>query len=156
MACFFFVIAIGQAIRAGSSKRPQISSDTNAACNSNTRMSHLGYHDDRHEQCKRVTPFTRVTKSYLSALGTTQISSYIPKHWTKFPTHQTGNYPVTCFVSKPSGITSVVWIDPYYRGNSRRFWNETCHGVIPCLYYRRNSRRFWNETCHGVIPCLMS
>ena len=51
---------------------------------------------------------TRVTKSYLSALGTTQISSYITKHWTKFLTHQTGNYPVTCFVSKPSRITLVV------------------------------------------------
>ena len=51
---------------------------------------------------------TRVTKSYLSALGTTQISSYITKHWTKFLTHQTGNYPVTCFVSKPSRSTLVV------------------------------------------------
>ena len=44
---------------------------------------------------------TRVTKSYLSVLGTTQISSYITKQWTTFQTHQTGNYPVTCFVSKP-------------------------------------------------------
>ena len=23
-------------------------------------------------------------------------------------------------------------------------------------YYKGNSRRFRNETCHGVIPCLMS
>ena len=30
---------------------------------------------------------TRVTKSYLLALGTTQISSYFTKHWTKFLTH---------------------------------------------------------------------
>ena len=51
---------------------------------------------------------TRVTKSYLSALGTIQISSFITKHWTKFLTHQTGNYPVTCFVSNPSRITLVV------------------------------------------------
>ena len=50
---------------------------------------------------------TRVTKIYLLALGTTQISSYFTKHWTKFLTHQTGNYPVTCFVSKPSRITLV-------------------------------------------------
>ena len=50
---------------------------------------------------------TRVTKSYLLALGTTQISSYFTNHWTKFLTHQTGNYPVTCFVSKPSRITVV-------------------------------------------------
>ena len=50
---------------------------------------------------------TRVTKSYLLALGTTQISSYFTKHYTKFLTHQTGNYPVTCFVSKPSRITLV-------------------------------------------------
>ena len=49
---------------------------------------------------------TRVTKSYLSALGTTQISSCFTKHWTKFLTHQTGIYPV-CFVSKPSRITLV-------------------------------------------------
>ena len=47
----------------------------------------------------------RVTKSYLLALGTTQISSYFTKHWLKFLIHQTGNYPVTCFVSKPSRIT---------------------------------------------------
>ena len=51
---------------------------------------------------------TRVTKSYLLALGTTQISSYFTKHGTKFLTHQTGNYPVTCFVSKPSRIT-LFW-----------------------------------------------
>ena len=50
---------------------------------------------------------TRVTKSYLLALGTTQMSSFFTKHWTKFLTHQTGNYPVTCFVSKPSRITLV-------------------------------------------------
>ena len=53
------------------------------------------------------TSLTRVTKSYLPALGTTQISSSFTKHWTKFLTHQTGNYPVTCFVSKPSRITLV-------------------------------------------------
>ena len=51
------------------------------------------------------TSLTRVTKSYLSALGTTQISSYITKHWTKFLIHQTGNYPMsnticTCFPPK--------------------------------------------------------
>ena len=23
-------------------------------------------------------------------------------------------------------------------------------------FYQGNSRRFWSETCHGVIPCLMS
>ena len=55
----------------------------------------------------RHLSLTRVTKSYLLALGTTQISSYFTKHWTKFLTHQTGNYPVTCFVSKPSRITSI-------------------------------------------------
>ena len=57
--------------------------------------------------CWLWTSSTRVTKSYLLALGTTQISSFFTKHWTKFLTHQTGNYPVTCFVSKPSGITLV-------------------------------------------------
>ena len=51
---------------------------------------------------------TRVTKSYLLALGTTHISSFFTKHWTKFLTHQTGNHPVTCFVSKPSRSTLVV------------------------------------------------
>ena len=55
-----------------------------------------------------TTPIiTRVTKTFL-ALGTTQINSYFTKNWTKFLTHQTGNYPVTCFVSKPSRITLVV------------------------------------------------
>ena len=53
--------------------------------------------------------FTRVTRSYLLAMGTTQISSCFTKHWTKFVTHQTGNYPVTCFVSKPSRITFKPW-----------------------------------------------
>ena len=32
---------------------------------------------------------TRVTKSYLLALGTTQITSFFTKHLTKFLTHQT-------------------------------------------------------------------
>ena len=54
-----------------------------------------------------VLSLTRVTKRYLLALGTTQISSHFTKHWTKFLTHQTGNYPVTCFVSKPSRVTLV-------------------------------------------------
>ena len=49
----------------------------------------------------------RRTHPYLLAPGTTQISSYFTKHWTKFLTNQTGNYPVTCFVSKPSRITLV-------------------------------------------------
>ena len=40
----------------------------------------------------------RVTKSYLLALGTTQISSFFAKYWTQFLSHQTGNHPVTCFV----------------------------------------------------------
>ena len=30
------------------------------------------------------------------------------KHRTKSLTHQTGNHPVTCFVSRPSGITLVT------------------------------------------------
>ena len=34
-----------------------------------------------------INHLTRVTKSYLLALGTTQISSYFTKHWTKFLTH---------------------------------------------------------------------
>ena len=59
------------------------------------------------QQQQQQQSLTRVTKSYLPALGTTQISSYFTKHWTKFLTHQTGNYPVTCFVSKPSRITLV-------------------------------------------------
>ena len=41
---------------------------------------------------------TRVTKSYLLALGTTKISSFFTKHWTKFLTHQTGKYPAPCVV----------------------------------------------------------
>ena len=35
------------------------------------------------------------------------LQSLSPKHRTKSLTHQTGNYPVTCFVSRPSGITLV-------------------------------------------------
>ena len=49
---------------------------------------------------------TRVAESYLLALGTTHISSYFTKHWTKCLTHQTGNYRVTfydkCSSSWPS------------------------------------------------------
>ena len=52
--------------------------------------------------CDLGCSLTRVTKSYLLALGTTPISSYFTKHWTKFLTHQTGNYLVTCLVSKMS------------------------------------------------------
>ena len=37
------------------------------------------------ENLSRYYHLTRVTKSHLSALGTTQISSYITKRWTKFP-----------------------------------------------------------------------
>ena len=68
---------------------------------------------------------TRVTKSYLLALGTTQKSSF----FTKFLTHQTGNYPVTCFVSKPSRITLVELsiIDSSYQklpfGSKRRHFS---------------------------------
>ena len=29
-------------------------------------------------------------------------------------------------------------------------------GVNDGQYYQGNSRRFGNETCHGVNPCLMS
>ena len=32
------------------------------------------------------------------------------KHRAKSLTHQTGNYPVTCFVSRPSGITLVKFL----------------------------------------------
>ena len=67
-------------------------------------------------------PLTRVTKSYLLALGTTQISSSFTKHWTKFLTHQTGNYPVTCFVSKPSRITLV----------ELSIINTNCDGSMTC------------------------
>ena len=59
------------------------------------------------EFSKMLGSLTRVTKSNLLALGTTQISSFFTRHWTKFLTHHTGNYPVTCFVSKPSRITLV-------------------------------------------------
>ena len=51
-----------------------------------------------------ILSITRVTKSYLLALRTTQISSYFTKHSSKFLTHQAGNNPVTCFVPKPSHI----------------------------------------------------
>ena len=57
----------------------------------------ISYAYDHEHELPKVT-------FYLSALGTTQISSYR----TKFLTHQTGNHPVTCFVSKPSRITLVV------------------------------------------------
>ena len=50
---------------------------------------------------------TRATKSYLLSPGTSEISSSFTKPCTKFLTHQTGKYPVTCFVSKPSRTTLV-------------------------------------------------
>ena len=50
---------------------------------------------------------TRVTKSYLLALGTTQISSYFIRHRIGFLNRRTEIYPVTCFVSKLSRITLV-------------------------------------------------
>ena len=70
-------------------------------------QTHLGF-PLYYKRADRLPSLTRVTKSYLSALGTTQISSYFTKHWTKFLTHQTRNDPVTYFVSKPSRITLVV------------------------------------------------
>ena len=50
------------------------------------------------EKQKGDISLTRVTKSYLLALRTTQISSFFTKHRNKFQTNQTGNYPVTCLV----------------------------------------------------------
>ena len=44
---------------------------------------------DRTARSEKKWSLTRVTKSYLLALGTTQISSYFTKHWAKFLTHQT-------------------------------------------------------------------
>ena len=44
---------------------------------------------------------TRVTDSFLLALGTTQISSYFTKHWTKFLTHQTRELHRDMFRFKP-------------------------------------------------------
>ena len=38
------------AVRAGSSIKPQISSANNAACNSNSNVTYISYHADRHEQ----------------------------------------------------------------------------------------------------------
>ena len=49
---------------------------------------------------------TRVTQSYLSALGTTQISSYITKHWTMFP-HTKPHLP-ECRVSWPRYIRDMI------------------------------------------------
>ena len=40
-------------------------------------------------------------------IKTNLLQSLSTKHRTKYLTHQTGNYPVTCFVSRPSGITLV-------------------------------------------------
>ena len=52
---------------------------------------------------------TRVTKSYLLVLGTTQISSFFTKRWIKFLTHQTGDYPVSCvLVSCGEMLASMV------------------------------------------------
>ena len=33
---------------------------------------------------------------------------------------------------------------------------ERCRSVTQRQFYEGNSRRFWNETCHGVISCRMS
>ena len=65
------------------------------------------FQSSKKKACFRKRSLTRVTKSYLLALETTQISYSFTKHWTKFLTHQAGNYPLTCFVSKPSRIISA-------------------------------------------------
>ena len=43
----------------------------------------------------------------------------LSKHRTKSLTHQTGKYPVTCFVSRPSGITLVKFHSLQVTGPSR-------------------------------------
>ena len=40
-------------------------------------------------------------------IKTNLLAELMHKHRTKSLTHQTGNYSVTCFVSRPSGITLV-------------------------------------------------
>ena len=85
-------------------------------------------------------------QSYLLALGTTQISSFFTKHWTKFLTHQTGNYPVTWVVSKPSRITLVelsIINTSYQKLPLKR--------TLPfCRYLSSKLRVEYRTTCHYV------
>ena len=53
------------------------------------------------------------------------------KHRTKSLTHQTGNYPVTCFVSRPSGITSVNF--------------DSLHSWVPQGGTLKPTKHFFNE-----------
>ena len=94
---------------------------------------------------------TRVTKSYLFiflALGTTQISSYFTKHWTKILTHQTWNYPVTRFVSKPSRITLIQKIT-----NTKHVYTITYQVRIirrSCQWWQRNATE-WSLHCYAAM-----
>ena len=111
---FFWHVSIRNSLRSNKKKNDPSIISPQEACFDFARESFIFATRAKSEARNRIRiiislilSLTRVTKSYLSALGTTQISSYFTKHWTKFLTHQTGNYPVTCFVSKPSRITFV-------------------------------------------------
>ena len=99
---------------------------------------------------------TRVTKSYPSALGTTQLSScVITKHWTKFLTHQTGNYPVTCFVSKPSGMTLVVLSHHSSIRNQRHFIHvELTAGTRKIVFIERCQPSQLLLHCYVLVRCI--
>ena len=57
------------------------------------------------------------------------------KHRTKSLTHQTGNYPVTCFVSRPSGITLVEFhsLQVIVKTNLLAELNTSLGGVPSCF-----------------------
>ena len=70
------------------------------------------------------------------------------KHRTKSLSHQTGNYPVTCFVSRPSGITLVKFHSLQVtikisrrRGNSRLVKLDTLYCKTRHLQLFRSSSR---------------
>ena len=96
---------------------------------------HSGY-----GRCARSLTSTRVTKSCFLALGTTQISSYFTKHWLKLLTHQTGNYPVTFFVSKPSRIT-LVELSIINTSYLKLPFGSPQQGAKACLFSREVHRR---------------
>ena len=66
--------------------------------------SEPGGHNGRHSGGRGLEDY-RLYHSLQVTIKTNLLAEL--KHRTKSLTHQTGNYPVTCFVSRPSGITLV-------------------------------------------------
>ena len=103
---------------------------------------------------------TRVARSYLLALGTTQISSYFTKHWTKFLTHILVQGITPWQVHLPQNPQygepkCLHFFGPRVRGNSfaaRRYYLGLSIGVaLCCVPSGMYCVLFWRVLCRALM-----